>query len=134
MLCLRSREPLGNRAASAWGTSIAEKHFASTDELVVDPDAILVADGFRTWTGRARKQTHARGRLKHIRRKRAAVGIKFHAQIAGVRNPADLISGIENHGLGNQAHQDGAFGHTKNRSFEKFAKGTIAHPPKMFLN
>jgi len=117
VLCLRSREPLGNRAASAWGTSIAEKHFASTDKLVVDPDAILVADGFRTWTGRARKQAHARGRLKHIGAEGAAVAVEFDAQIAGFAEPGNLVAGVQNNRFRENSHQNRTVSHGESLPF-----------------
>jgi hypothetical protein len=81
----------------------ADDDFAASHHLIVQPQAIFVATGFGAGNGRTGEQAHAHGGLKNVGGKRAAFGIEFDAKSTRVRNPADLVAGIEHHGLGNQA-------------------------------
>ena len=81
------------------------------DELVVQPQAVLIRGRFASRTGRAAEQAHAGRGLKHIRRKGTPVHIEFHAQIAGVGNPGDLVAFIKDHDLRDETNEYGAFSH-----------------------
>jgi hypothetical protein len=89
----------------------AEDNFALADELVVEPKAVLVGSALQTDAGRAAQQAHACRGLENIRRKRAAVDVEFDAKIAGVGDPGDLISGVENDYLGYESNEYGTFCH-----------------------
>jgi hypothetical protein len=91
--------------------SVAEEHFAAADELVVDPDAVLIADGFRPGAGRTGLQAHSRRSLKNIGAERAAVGIEFNAEVAGFAEPGNLIAGIEDDGFWKNPNINGAVSH-----------------------
>jgi len=88
-----------------------KNHFAVAYELVVEPQAIFVRRRFAAGTRRAAEQTHAGGRLKHVRRKGAAIHVEFHAQVAGVGDPGDLIAIVENDDLRDESNEYGAFSH-----------------------
>jgi len=81
-------------------------------ELVVQPQAILIGGRFAAGARRAAEQAHAGRRLKNVRGKRAAVHIKFHAQIAGVGNPGYLVAFIDHDNLRNKSNEYGAFSHS----------------------
>jgi hypothetical protein len=49
--------------------------------------------------------------LKNVGRKGAAVDVEFDAKIAGVRDPGDLVSGVENDYLGDESNEYGTFCH-----------------------
>ena len=80
-------------------TLFTQEHFAAADELIVDPHSVLVAGRPRTGPGRTSQQAHPRRGLKNIRSERAAVHVKFHAQISRFAIPGDLVSGIEHDGF-----------------------------------
>jgi hypothetical protein len=81
------------------------------DKLVIEPDTVLVGGGFEADAGRAAQKAHARGRLKNVGRKGAAVNVEFDAKIAGVGDPGDLITGIEYDDLRYQSNEYGALCH-----------------------
>ena len=56
-------------------------------------------------------QAHADRGLKDVGAEWAAVHVEFHAQIAGVTDPGDLIAGIENYGFGENTNENWAFSH-----------------------
>jgi hypothetical protein len=89
----------------------AENDFALTYELIVEPDTILVGGSLEAEAGRAAQQAHACGGLKNVGRKGTAVDVEFDAKIAGVGDPGDLISGIENDHLGYESNKYGALCH-----------------------
>lgn len=89
----------------------AEENFAAAYELVVDPQAVLEGAGFGAGARRAGLQAHASRRLKNIGGKRAAIDVEFDAQVAGVADPGDLITGIKDHDFGENSHENWAFGH-----------------------
>lgn len=89
----------------------AENHFALAHKLVVEPQAVFVGCCFAAGARRAAHQANPRGRLKNIRRKGAAIHIKFHSQIAGIGNPRNLIAGVDDYRLRNQSNEYGAFSH-----------------------
>jgi hypothetical protein len=91
--------------------SVAEEHFAAADELVVDPDAVLIADGFRPGAGRTGLQAHSWRSLKNVGAERAAVGIEFNAEVAGFAEPGNLIAGIEDDGFWKNPNINGAVSH-----------------------
>jgi hypothetical protein len=93
------------------GSLFAQDDFAVAHELVVQPQAVLVRGRFASRTRRAAEQAHAGGRLKNVRRKRAPVHIEFHAQVAGVGNPGDLVAFINHDHLWDKSNEYGAFGH-----------------------
>lgn len=95
------------------GRLAAEFDFAAAHELIVDPQAVLVAAGLGAGTWRAGLQAHAGGSLENIGGKRAAVHVEFDAQIAGVADPGDLIAGIEDHHFWKYTNENGAFGHVE---------------------
>jgi hypothetical protein len=88
-----------------------EDDFALADELVVKPEAVLVGGALQTDTGRAAQQAHPCRGLKNVGRKGAAVDVEFDAKIAGVRDPGDLVSGVENDDLGYESDEYGTFCH-----------------------
>ena len=81
------------------------------DELVVEPQTVLVRGRFAAGAWRAAQQAHPGGRLKHIRGKGAAVGVEFDAQIARVGDPGNLVAFVEHYNLRNQSNEYGAFSH-----------------------
>ena len=89
----------------------AQDDFALADELVVQPQAIFVRSRFASRTRRAAEQAHAGWGLKNVRGKRAAVRIKFDAQISCVGDPGDLVAFIEHDDLRDESNEYGAFGH-----------------------
>jgi hypothetical protein len=89
----------------------AEENFAAAYELVVYPQAVLEGAGFGAGARRAGLQAHASRRLKNIGGKRAAIDVEFDAQVAGVADPGDLITGIKDHDFGENSHENWAFGH-----------------------
>jgi len=58
---------------------LAEDDFALADELVVEPETVLVGGGFEADAGRAAQQAHACRGLKNVGRKGAAVDVEFDA-------------------------------------------------------
>ena len=58
-------------------------------------------------------QTHSDRRLKDIGAKWATVDVEFDAQIAGIADPGNLISRIENHYFGENTNENWAFGHAE---------------------
>lgn len=113
--CAATRIPLRTGIfvwlGSCAGLLIANYHFALADELVIEPEAVLISRGFGAGPRRAAEQADAGGNLKNVGRKRTTVDIEFDAQIAGVGNPGDLIAGIEHDYLRNESNEYGAFGH-----------------------
>jgi hypothetical protein len=99
------------RAFSFCPLFFAEDDFALADELVVEPEAVLVCGAFQADTGRAAQQAHACRGLKNVGRKGAAVDVEFDAKIAGVGDPGDLVSGVENDDLGYESNKYGTFCH-----------------------
>jgi hypothetical protein len=90
---------------------VAEEDFAAADELVVDPDAVLVADGFRTGARGTSLQAHSGRRLEHVRAEWAAVDVEFDAKIASIAEPGNLVAGIEHDGFGEDPDENGAVSH-----------------------
>ena len=88
-----------------------EDHFAVANELVVQPKLVFVGGRFAARTWRAAEETHAGGRLKNIRRKGAAIHIKFDAQISGVGDPGDLVAVVEYDRLRDESDKYWAFSH-----------------------
>ena len=64
----------------------------------------------RKWRQAAEK-AHACRRLKNIGGKGAAVDIEFDAKIAGIGDPGDLITGVENDDLWYESNEYGALCH-----------------------
>jgi len=95
------------------GKLAAEFDFAAAYQLIVDPQAVLVAARLGAGAWRAGLQAHAGGSLENIGGERAAVDVEFDAQIAGVANPCDLIAGIEDHNFWENTDENGAFGHVQ---------------------
>lgn len=89
----------------------AENHFALAHRLVVEPQAVFVGRGFGAGTGGTAEQADARGCLKHVRGKRAAVHIKLDAQVSRVGNPGHLVAGVQHHGLRDESYKYRAFRH-----------------------
>jgi hypothetical protein len=89
----------------------AKDDFALAYELIVKPDAILVGGALEAESWRAAQQAHAGRGLKNIGRKGAAVDVEFDAKIAGVGDPGDLISGVENDHLGYESNEYGTLCH-----------------------
>jgi hypothetical protein len=124
----------------------AEDNFALADELVVEPETVLVCGALQTDTGRAAQQAHACRGLKNVGRKRAAVDVEFDAKIAGVGDPGDLISRVEHDYLGYESNEYGTFCHFSSapckisgcqsmREIAKFScKRTIAHLREEFFS
>jgi hypothetical protein len=96
---------------------------AVAHQLVVQPQAVLVRGRFASGARRPAQQPHAGGRLKDIRRKWAPVHVKFHAQVAGVGDPGNLVAFIEYHDLGDESNKYGAFSHF--RCGPGFARGPL---------
>lgn len=109
------------------GLFIANDDFALAYELVIEPQAVFVRSGLGAGARWAAEQAYASGNLKNVGRERAAVDVEFDAKIAGVRNPRDLIAGIENDDLRNESNEYGAFGHCV---FGAASKNGFNHPPK----
>ena len=91
---------------------LAKDDFTLAYKLVVEPQAVLVGRGFAPGTGRAAEQANAGWRLKHVRGKRAAVHVKFDAQVSRVGNPGDLVAGIQYDRLWNESYENRAFRHS----------------------
>jgi hypothetical protein len=89
----------------------AEDDFALAYELIVEPDTILVGGALEAEAWRAAQQAHTGGGLKNVGRKRAAVDVEFDAKIAGVGDPGDLISWVENNHLGYESNKYGTLCH-----------------------
>jgi hypothetical protein len=89
----------------------AEDDFALANELVVEPESVLVRGTLQTDTWWAAQQAHACRGLKNVGRKRAAVDVEFDAKIAGVGDPGDLVSGVENDYLGYESNEYRTFCH-----------------------
>jgi hypothetical protein len=93
------------------GLFFSEDDFALADELVVEPHTIFVGGALKTDTRRPAEQSHACRGLENIGRKRAAIDVEFDAKIAGVRDPRDLITGIEYNDLGYESNKYGTLCH-----------------------
>jgi len=65
------------------------------DELVVEPEAVLIGGALEADAWRAAQKAHACRGLKNIGRKGAAVDVELDAKIAGVGDPGDLVSRVE---------------------------------------
>jgi len=89
----------------------AQNDFAMANELVVQPEAVLVRRRFASGARRTAEQAHPRGGLKNIRRKGAAVHIEFDAQIACVGDPGNLVAFIDHDDLRDESNEYGAFSH-----------------------
>ena len=81
------------------------------DQLVVEPQAVFIRRRFAAGSRRAAEQAYARGCLKNVRRKGAAIHVEFDAQIAGVGDPGYLVAFIDNDDLGDKSNEYGAFSH-----------------------
>ena len=92
---------------------VAEDYFALPNDLLVEPQPILERARLYADTRRAAEQAHPGRRLKNIRRERAAVHVKFHAQVSRVRNPRNLIAGIEHYGLWDESNEYGPLRHRR---------------------
>ena len=97
----------------AIAAEVKEFDFAAAHELVVDPQAVLVAAGFGAGAWRAGLQAHAGGSLENIGGKRATVPVELDAQITSVADPGDLIAGIEDDYFREYTNENGAFGHVE---------------------
>ena len=95
------------------GKLAAEFDFAAANQLIVDPQAVLVPAGLGAGARRAGLQAHARGSLENIGGERAAVDVEFDAQIAGVADPGDLIARIEDNNFGEYTDKNRAFSHAE---------------------
>lgn len=93
------------------GLFVSHDDFAMADELVVEPEAVLISRGFGARARRAAQQADAGGNLENVGRERTTVDVKFDAKVAGIGNPRDLIAGIENDDLRNKSNEYRAFGH-----------------------
>jgi hypothetical protein len=89
----------------------AEDDFALANELIVEPEAVLVSRAFQAGAGWAAQKAHACRGLKDVGGKRATVDVEFDAKIAGVGYPGNLISWVENDHLGYQSNEYGALCH-----------------------
>lgn len=108
------REPLWmKRLFRRKGWLVAELDFAAANQLIINPQAILVGTGLGAGARRTGMQVHARGSLENIGGERAAVDVELDAEIAGVADPGDLIAGIEDHYFRKYTNEDGAFGHAE---------------------
>ncbi len=97
------------------------------DELIVQPQAVLVRGRLASRARRAAEQPHAGRRLKNVRRKRTPVHIKFDAQIARVGDPGYLVAFLDDDDLRDESNEYGAFSH-----FSMWARGNSgAHAPKL---
>src|ERR1700693_2234709 len=104
------RNSVENLDLLVWaGRLAAEFDFAAAHELVVDPQAVLVAAGFGAGAWRAGLQAHAGGSVENIGGKRATVHVELDAQITSVADPGDLIAGIEDDYFGEYTNENGAF-------------------------
>ena len=110
-------------------------------QLLIQPQAIFVGRRLRTNPWRPAQQPHPRRRLKHVRRKWAAVHIKLHPQISRIRYPRYLVAFIQHHGLRYQSNKYRAFSHCFVRIAAPFAAfdasflwylKTISHPAPDF--
>jgi hypothetical protein len=90
---------------------LAEDDFTLADELVVEPNTILVGGALKTDTRRPAEQSHTCRGLENIGRKRTAVDVEFDAKIAGVGDPGDLITGVEYNDLGYESNEYGTLCH-----------------------
>jgi hypothetical protein len=90
---------------------IAEDYFAAADHLIVEPQAIFVRAGLGAYRGWTAQQAHTGWGLENVGRERAAIDVEFHAQVARIGEPTDLIAGVENHDLRDQSNQHRTFGH-----------------------
>jgi len=109
---------------------VAEEDFAAADELVVDPDAVFVADGFRTGARGTSLQAHSGRGLEHVRAEWAAVDVEFDAKIASIAEPGNLVAGIEHDGFGEDPDENGAVSHGESLQLtvksSKFAREVFA--------
>ncbi len=109
---------------------VAEEDFAAADELVVDPDAVFVADGFRTGARGTGLQAHSGGRLENVRAEWAAVHVEFDAKIASIAEPGNLVAGLEHDGFGEDPDENGAVSHGESLQLtaksSKFAREVFA--------
>ena len=80
-------------------------------ELVVQPQAVFISGRFTSWARRAAEEPHSCRSLKNVARKRAPVHIEFHAQIARVGNPGDLVAFIDHDNLRDESYEYGTFSH-----------------------
>jgi hypothetical protein len=90
---------------------LAEDDLTLADELIVEPNTILVGGALKTDTRWPAEQAHTCRGLENIGRKRATVDVEFDAKIAGVRDPGDLITGIEYNDLGYESNKYGTLCH-----------------------
>jgi hypothetical protein len=107
---------------------VAQNDFAATDHLVVQPQPVFICARFGSYGGRSAQQAHACGGLENIGSEGAAVNVEFHAEIARIGEPTNLIAGVENHDLWNQSYQHRAFCHARSGSFFCACLRTIAYP------
>ena len=104
---------------------LAEDHFALAHQLVVEPEAVFIGRGFAAGAWRSAEEADPGGRLKNVRRERAAVHVKLDTQVSRVGNPGNLVAGIQDHGLRNQSNQHRAFCHFFLRFIRMAASGRL---------
>jgi len=109
---------------------VSEENLTAADELVVDPDAVFVADGFRTGARGTSLQAHSGRGLEHVRAEWAAVDVEFDAKIASIAEPGNLVAGIEHDGFGEDPDENGAVSHGESLQLtvksSKFAREVFA--------
>lgn len=88
-----------------------QDHFAVADELVVEPQPVLICGCFAAGTWRTAQEPHAGGRLKHVRGKGTAIRVEFDAQVAGIGDPGNLVAFVQHHNLRNKSNEYRALGH-----------------------
>jgi len=104
-----------------------QNHLAMADELIVQPQAVLVRGRFASGARGAAEQPHAGRRLKNVRRKRTPVDIEFDAQIARVGDPGYLVAFLDDDDLRDESNEYWAFSH-----FCMWPRGNSgAHAPKL---
>jgi hypothetical protein len=109
---------------------VAEEDFAAADELVVDPDAVFVADGFGAGARGTSLQAHSGRRLENVRAEWTAVHVELDAKIASIAEPGNLVAGIEHDGFGEDPDENGAVSHGESLQStvksSKFAREVLA--------
>lgn len=90
---------------------IAQNYFALSNDLLVEPQAILERSSLHPHPRRPAQQPHPRRSLENIRGKRAAIDVKFHPQIPRIGDPRNLISGIQHHRLRDKSDKYRPFSH-----------------------
>lgn len=117
---------------------VAHDHFATPDQLLIQPQSVLVRCRLRPRSGWPAHHPHSRRGLENIRRKWAAVDVKLHTQVPRTRYPRNLITRIKHNYFRNESYQYWPFCHRSSHSFNfnlvRFAaNSTIAHPIQVLL-